>query len=115
MKVESAPVTNHGAYATSTGTLLRDNRGNKRLTAANHGFLYSDEVYHPSHAGRRIGEIGERFEALDIALIKLDPYISFSNRNYFEAFPPKRLLRSEEAENGIWSCANGISTGAVFL
>ncbi|MCJ1484217.1 hypothetical protein MMC06_004385 [Schaereria dolodes] len=120
VKVESALITDQGPYATlavasSTGALLRDSHGNQRLTTANHGFLNSNEVYHPFHTGCRIGEIDERWEALNIALVKLDHSIAFSNQPYFEAKPPKRLLRQSQVEYGVWFCADGISTGAVFL
>ena len=120
VKVESALVSNEGACAkmataTSFGALLRDNHGNQRLTTTNHGFPNSQEVYHPSHTGRRIGEIDERWEALDIALVKLDPSITFSNQLYFEAKPPKKLLRSSQTVDGSWCCVDGMSTGAVYL
>ena len=58
---------------TTCGVLIRCNTGEPRLTVANHGFLGTDSVYHP-HAdvgGVHIGEITERFEALDIALVQL--------------------------------------------
>ena len=52
--------------ATTSGVLIRNHIGEVRLTVANH-------VYHP-HAdvgGVHIGEVTERFDALDIALVQL--------------------------------------------
>jgi hypothetical protein len=85
------------------------------LTGANDGFQSGDEVYHPTTSGRRIGEIDERWQSLDIALIKLDPSITFRNQDYFEAKQPRHLLRYSEIVQGAWYCADGMSTGAVWL
>jgi hypothetical protein len=120
VRVESAKTTNIGQYAdlsmrTTAGILVRDNHGHQRLTVSNHGFLHSDEVFHPTNNGRHIGEIDERFDYLDIALVKLNPAIKFTNATYFEAKRPRRLLRSQEIPDGVFFCVDGMSTGAVFM
>lgn len=120
VRLSSAPSIDSGGYATrisstTAGVLLRNSQGHVRMTAANHGFLASNEVYHPSERGVRIGEVDEPWAAHDIALVKLDPSINFKNNEYFEANPPKRLLRSSQLPTGTWVAADGISTGIVFL
>jgi hypothetical protein len=120
VRVESAQLTNVGKYAdpsihSTAGILVRDNHGRQRLTVSNHGFPYSDEVFHPTNNGSHIGEIDERFEHLDIALVKLNPSIKFTNTTYFEAKGPRRLLRSREIPLGAFFCVDGMSTGAVFM
>lgn len=116
-------MTDEGPHATSSwtttaGVMLRNINGQVRMTVSNHGFPKSDEVFHPSTDGGRIGEITERWLPQDIALVRLDPSVAFSNNSYFEAQTPKRLLRSQQLENscyGSWFCADGMSTGLVFL
>lgn len=53
-----------------------------------------------------------------MALVKLDPSISFRNLHYFEAQTPLRLLRSEELEQsktGKWFSVDGMYTRLLFL
>ena len=122
VRVSSAPLTNQGyaiiSRSTTAGVVLRNHEGQVRLTVANHGFLESEEVFHPTTNDFRIGEISERWPAQDVALVKLDPSISFRNLHYFEAQTPLRLLRSEELERsktGKWFSVDGMSTGLLFL
>lgn len=79
---------------------------------------YSDQVFHPSTDGCRIGKITKRWLPQDIALVCLDASVAFSNNSYFEAQTTKRLLRSQDLEDSKYSklfCADEISTGLVFL
>lgn len=47
------------------------------MTVANLGFLFSDEVYHPTKEARvRIGDVVDRRPALSIAVMKLTPFES---------------------------------------
>lgn len=62
VRLSSAPGTDGGGYtttarSTSAGVLLRNSSEQIRMTAANHGFVQSDEVYHPSENGYRLGLI----------------------------------------------------------
>lgn len=84
------------------------------MTAALHGFPKSGEVFHPDHTSVRIGKIDERWAGLDIALTRLDPFILFSNEEYFGVNPPKRLLYSSQAVRGDWYEADGMTTGVNF-
>ena len=120
VRVESGPARRGGGYATTAmattcGVLIRCNVGGPRLTVANHGFLGTDDVYHPHAGGVHIGEITERFEALGIALVQLYPSVAFQNTDYFQAQPPKRLLRSSEIRYNTWCSLDSMSTGLVFL
>ena len=88
------------------------------MTASNHGFPKSDEVFHLSNNGCRIGGITECWLSQDFVLVCLDSLIAFSNNSYFKAQTPNRLLRSQELENSCydsWFCADGMSMGFVFL
>lgn len=99
---------------TSAGVMLQ--RGSERsITVANHGFGYSDEVYHPTPLGRRIGRIIQRFPELDIGLLSLDPSISFSNARYFQAPAPQRMVPHHQIRAGDYFECDGISTGRFDL
>jgi hypothetical protein len=120
VRLESSTTTEQGAYAessrsTTAGALLRGPSGQIRMTAANHGFLNSDEVYHPTNSGTRIGDIDERWKIHDIALVKLNPSIHFDNSIYFQVRSPTRLLRGNDIQQGTWYAVDGMSTGLVYL
>lgn len=122
VRVESGTTSRHGGYvnstiATTAGVLLRSCNEGQRLTVSNHGFPESDEVYHPSTSpeGRCIGQITQRFEALNVALVHLNLSTSFTNAEYFKTKPPKRLLRSHEVPNNTWCALDGMASGLVFL
>lgn len=122
VRVESGTTSRHGGYvnstiATTAGVLLRSCDEGQRLTVSNYGFPDSDDVYHPSTfpEGLCIGQITQRFEALDIALVQLHPSTSFTNAEYFETQPPKRLLRSNEVPTNVWCTLDGMASGLVFL
>ena len=120
VRILSPLMTNVGPYATlatgtTAGVLLRDNHGQQRLTVAHHGFLQSDNVFHPTEAGTHIGMIDQRFQHLDVALVKLNPSVNFENSSYFESRKPRRLLRGNEIMYGSWFSLDGMSTGLVSL
>ncbi|PLN85034.1 hypothetical protein BDW42DRAFT_18441 [Aspergillus taichungensis] len=122
VRVESGPMSRHGKYGTATmassaGVLLRSVDDGPRLTVSNHAFLGTDEVYHPSPqaAGLCIGQITERFEHLDIALVELSPSSSFTNSEYFQAQTPTRLLRSNQVSENVWCSLDGMTTGLAFM
>lgn len=105
------------ATASTAGALVRSSADGQRLTVSNHCFQNSAEVYHPSSkiGGICIGQITERFEALDIALVKLFPKKTLTNSQYFQAQPPKRLLLSNEVPNNTWCSLDSMASGLVFL
>ena len=120
VQLSTGLLTDVGLYATlsthsTAGVLLRDNHGHQRLTASNHGFLDSRDIFHPTEHGSHVGEIIERYPHLDIALVELDPAIRFTNSVYFQANPPERLLRGNEIEVGAWYALDGMSTGSFFM
>lgn len=103
--------------STTAGVLLR-NGPQVRMTCALHRWQNSNEVFHPqAPSGEMIGVIKERYDVQDIALVDLNPSIRFTNRNYFDATPPRRLLTREDTENkrGHWYVADGMSTGCVAM
>lgn len=102
-------------WRTTTSGVLLQNGAERRMMAANHGFQDCIEVHHPNPQSRRIGEIAERSEDWDIALVRLDPSISFSNRRYFEAPSPRRLVPIGDILCGDWFEADSISTGRIDL
>lgn len=106
------------SMASTAGVKLRNaDSGDIRLTVSNHRFINSNEVYHPSsrNGGVCIGHIDERFDALDVALVKLHPSTTFTNGEYLQVQPPNRLIRSTQIRNSTWCCADGMASGAVFL
>lgn len=120
VRVTSATIADDGSHlpgsmSTTAGILLRDNHGNQRLTVSNHGFQNRKDVFHPTETSNPIGEIDERWEHLDIALVKLNPSINFTNKTYFEAKAPRRLLSSHEIPYGVYFSVDGMSTGVVFM
>ena len=120
VRISPGSVTKIGEYselsmATTAGLLVQDNHGQQRLTVSNHGFLHGPEVFHPTIHGTQIGEIEERWEHHDIALMRLNPSIRYTNGKYFEANTPKRLLRSNEIIDGVFFAVDGMSTGIVFF
>ncbi|KAM5442804.1 hypothetical protein MferCBS31731_002190 [Microsporum ferrugineum] len=101
---------------TSCGIRLRHSSGQVIVTVANHGVQHSQKVSHPSTTnGSKIGDIIERWEAQNVAMVDLIPTVHFSNNQYFQAAAPKRLLRSDQVSNGTWCSCDGMSTGLVFL
>ena len=120
VRVTSATIADDGSHlpgsmSTTAGILLRDNHGNQRLTVSNHGFQNRKEVFHPTETSKLIGEIDERWEHLGIALVKLNPSINFTNKTYFEAKAPRRLLSSHEIPYGAYFSVDGMSTASCKL
>ena len=118
--VSPGTVTNVGQCATlsmstTAGIVLRNNRGDQRLTVSNHGYLPSNDVYHPIPQRTHIGEIDERWQALDIALVKLNPSVRFTNANYFESNEPRRLLYRSQVPLGVFFALDGMSSGMLWF
>ncbi|KAJ5604535.1 hypothetical protein N7510_009689 [Penicillium lagena] len=104
-------------FATTSGVKIRNPRGEEALTVANHGFLLSTEVYHPRASADRIGEVFDRRPEIDVALVGLTPAASaqFTNSCYFQAEPPRFLLKGDQIEQGSWSEVDGMSSGLVSI
>lgn len=104
--------------ATSAGVKLWRFDGEEVLTISHHhGFLISNEVYHPFVDEDKIGDIIDTRPELDIALVKLMPNASakFTNTCYFQAETPRMLLEGFQIEQGSWSEVDGMSSGLVNL
>jgi hypothetical protein len=119
VRVSTGLATDSGTYtdvvrSTTCGVLLRKGPS-MRVTVANHGFLDRSEVFHPAADGDKIGDIVHRYEKLDIAMVKLTPanFNRFSNRTYFQAKPPERLVNSANVRMGEWHEVDGMSTGLL--
>lgn len=94
--INSKPQT---SISTTAGVILR-NGPQVRLTCALQGWLNSNDVYHPdASSGGLIGTIRERYDAQDVALVDLNPSIQYTNKTYFDATPPRRLLARTDTEN----------------
>lgn len=121
MRVSTGTLTDIGAHADlvqSTTSGLRLRKGAlERLTVANHGFPEDVEVFHPTSYGVKIGDIDERYEELDIAMVRLDPSqrSRYSNQAYFQAEPPKRLVEADSIAMNSYFEVDGMSTGLVTL
>jgi hypothetical protein len=119
VRISTGSATSSGTYAdtvqsTTCGILLRKGVS-KCVSVANHGFLASNEVFHPAANGDKIGDIVNRYPELDIAMVQLTPAHSshFSNQTYFQAEPPKRLADTSNLVRGTWFEVDGMSTGML--
>ncbi|KAJ5901232.1 hypothetical protein N7504_007225 [Penicillium tannophilum] len=103
--------------ATTSGVRIVNSHGDHALTVAIHGFLLSDEVYHPRTTADKIGEVFETRPELDISLVSLTPVASESYKNslYFQAELPRVLLGGNQIEQGTWSEIDGMSSGLVTV
>ncbi|CAG8282784.1 unnamed protein product [Penicillium salamii] len=104
--------------ATTCGIKIRNIAGEEVLTVSNHGFLASNEVYHPFiTGGDLIGQVVDSRSELDIALVKLTPVSSskFTNSCYFQAQPPSRLLEKSQITLGSWHEVDGMSSGLFSI
>ena len=77
----------------------------------------SDQVYHPSCTGDKVGDIVNRYPELDVAMIQLTPSTStrFQNNTYFQATAPNRLVDSKTIQFGSFFEVDAMSTGLVEL
>lgn len=84
---------------------------------ANRGFPDTQEVFHPTPYGDKIGDIGNRYPELDIAMVRLTPANSgrYTNRTYFQAEAPRRLTETVDMAPGSWCEVDGMSTGMLSL
>ncbi|PVH89556.1 hypothetical protein DL98DRAFT_579347 [Cadophora sp. DSE1049] len=99
--------------ATSCGVLIR--KGSQiRLTGANHGFLDTEQVWHPNKDGFLIGTIQERYPEEDWSLIMHIRNLPFTNSEYFAAEAPTYLLAGDDCGDG-WYEVDGMSTGVVQM
>ncbi|KOS42617.1 hypothetical protein ACN38_g6477 [Penicillium nordicum] len=103
-------------FSTTTGILLRKGT-NCYITVANHGFLGSQQIYHPTPYGDKIGDIVERYPELDIAMVQLTPtnFCRYTNQTYFQAQAPRRLAEPTDLAPGTWFEVDGMSTGMLSL
>lgn len=104
------------AWRNTTAGVMIQKGSERRLTVANHGFPATNEVFHPSPSGHHIGMIVNRWPGWNLALVAMDPSISFNNRRYFSAPSPRRLIsENDELLAGDWFELDGISTGRTDL
>ncbi|KAJ5543359.1 hypothetical protein N7461_009362 [Penicillium sp. DV-2018c] len=113
----SGAPTEFTTAATTCGIKICNLAGEEMLTVSNHGFLSSEEVYHPSADGDLIGKVVDSRPELDIALVKLTPAASssFTNSSYFQAEPPTCLLEMSQISQGSWSEVDGMSSGLFSM
>ena len=105
-----------GNWASSAGVRVRKG-AEEYVTMAHHASLGERDVYHPDITGHHIGEIVDRREELDLALIRLDPSVKqkFTNSLNFLATAPRFLLEQDDVTLFTWLEVEGMSTGMVFL
>lgn len=111
----SGPYTDAVILSTS-GVRLRKNAV-ERITVANHGLLTEEEVFHPREYGVKIGDVEERYDELDIAMVRLVPSQSsnYSNNAYFQEKPPRQLVTADELEVKSYFDIEGMSTSLITL
>ncbi|KAI9864860.1 MAG: hypothetical protein M1813_002630 [Trichoglossum hirsutum] len=65
---------------TTSGVLVKNNEGEIFITVASHGFPLGEETaYHPTPSGRVIGKVERRLGETDIALVRPDPGLTYTN------------------------------------
>ncbi len=106
----------HEPGPSTAGLLLRHSSGSQRLVGALSKFnVTRDSVYHPVAEGEDIGTVVSAEYWNNMAYMKLNPGIKFSNQPYFDASPPKKLLRYGDLAAGMWFTADTMSTGLISL
>ena len=105
--------------ATSSGVMVQ-NGEEKRLTLADHGFEDTDEVHHPDVLSHwLIGTVELRFPLIDVALCRFVTPLNYSNKQYFTANPPKRLVTTSFIDESVtkvaWFEAEGFTSGRVHM
>ena len=105
--------------ATSSGVLV-ENGGERAITLADHGFQDSDDVYHPDRLPQwLLGTIALRFPFIDTALCKLSASLNYSNKTYFTANPPKRMVSTDFVDQhirfGTWFECEGFTVGRAHM
>lgn len=79
--------------STTSGVLVKDEKGAVYMTAASHGFPTEEaEVYHPNLNGLIVGHVVRRLADTDIALVKLRDGINFENHTFQSADEPDGVL-----------------------
>ncbi|KAI4120471.1 MAG: hypothetical protein LQ338_006994 [Usnochroma carphineum] len=82
------PVTENGQArsrynTTSSGILVADQYGQIFITVAAHGFQEDGNVYHPNpDTGRIIGQVVKNLRGTDIAIVKLEPGLRYTNETF---------------------------------
>lgn len=119
VRVSTGHATGSGTYAdaaqfTTCGIHLRKG-ATEYVSVANQGFQTGNEVFHPGPHGDKIGDIVNRYPELDIAIVQLTPAHSgrFTNKSYFQAEAPKRLIEKCDLVRGTWFEVDGMSTGLI--
>lgn len=107
-------------YPSTAGVMVMHRDGRRRLTLANHGFWDTNDVFHPdTFASFELGKVVERYYFNDIALCDVLPSTKFSNKSYFEANIPKKMIDAYTLERSVtaecWFEVDGMTTGRVFL
>ena len=104
------------SLSTTSGIILRKGE-NCYVTVSNHGFPNTEEVFHPTPSGEKIGHIVDRYPELDIAMVRLTPANAdrYINRAYFQADAPRRFAEASDMVPGSWFEVDGMSTGLLSL
>lgn len=68
---------------TTSGVLVKDCNGEMFVTVADHGFPLGEEtVYHPEPSGQIVGQVVRRLGGTDIALVRLETGIQYTNETF---------------------------------
>jgi hypothetical protein len=105
--------------ATSSGIVMQNGQL-RRLSLALHGFEDTDDVFHPDPLPQsHLGTIDIRIPWIDVALCVMDERVTFTNKSYFTANPPKRLVTTQFVDSklgvGTWFEAEGYTSERVHM
>ena len=86
------------SMSSTSGFLVQNADGRKRLTLTNHSFYDTKSVYHPDRLpSYHLGETRERYFQADIGLCEFACDVNYSNSTYFAANLPKKLVTTSYA------------------
>jgi hypothetical protein len=78
---------------TTSGVLVKNSQGESFMAVASHGFPNGDlQVRHPKPDSSVIGEVTKRIGDTDIALVKLQADISFTNETFQNDLEPNGVF-----------------------
>ena len=119
--VEDVPGADQTAiqeHSTCTSGIVVRNGPEIRMTVSNKAFGNYNSVSHSlDDRARQSGIIEERYQDLNVALVRLAPEVQekASNRSYFQAEVPEHMITGDSVVQGSWYEVGGMSTGLMTL
>ncbi|KKK12209.1 hypothetical protein AOCH_007654, partial [Aspergillus ochraceoroseus] len=81
-KLAARKIPNATDTIVDNSVLVEDRTGERYLTVASHGFPHGSRIFHSYAGGRDIGHLVMEVSNTDIALVKLDENVRFTNETF---------------------------------